>query len=719
MRKYLYNYNEHIKYPGLVATIRALKGLIRDAEEAGDTALAELRRERYHDLTYRDIELENLVQFPNGRIVTCVIARLRGWLRYDLEIGLADMFDIIEEYKVPIKELDNFDQLKSIIADQSQIENCLVYQRWNKRFGIIVKDENETSDIPRLLGEVAFGSISRDVAAYDPVTLMCGTALVEDIAIGSELMAVYLRSEYIPDPPDPDDIEIVRIPMSKGVTRLSFKLNKVYPNPVWNATAVAPELVASEIVVSPDGRSATMDFSLIKNRKYYPGVRKLEVTVEVSGDEWVKDKSFQHNPVDFGSMSGSNDINDVLTSTLGVWSGDTAKGMVATGPVTVKYTSDDDDPLKAFQYDEEITSQYTTSSTLYIKTKCPVFQDPGQVRYYVMVDGPAPDSSNWAETATGVQIHPPEGATKIIVEPITLVKGDTEYDYIGTVNAYWNDEAKTPVRNPSYGDLKVTRTPSEQEARQSIKASATGYDLHFSILNETIDEMTVKAKLSSYAYIGYPYAWFEHRYNYTGGDQVVAEWSRMIYSYQTGIFKYIRADGVTVNDLFTKVGFQEGIWSTMTNPKLVTDGIGNTITLDMHVTQYNRPGKELTIISLSDGDKQYDIKKEFDYKPVQFESITTSYDEVDKLMKFTVTMPEGGLDANNLIVERDYDYGGGGTVTSGWIRSWEVVDSRTVTFSTFVNNSAGATETFYRIWFSNKLEETSSYRWTDTIKHQP
>lgn len=716
MDRSIFEFNGHVKYPGIVAAKRALQGLIQEAVDAGDEALAALRRERYDGLTYKDIELENLIQFPDGRILVCIVARDRGWLRWDMEIGVADMFDIISEYNVPMVEVNSLEDLRDMITDKSDIEPRLVYQVWNNKFGLIVQNEKDCNSIPDLLGRIRFSLIKRMGEPFDPISLMSGSVLVEDTSVGSEQIAVYIREDYEAQPPDPDDMICIRTPMVQGMSLLTFKLNKTYQMPTWNITVESPDLEVGETKVAADGQSATVELSLKLHKEYYPGIRKVKVTATVSGDVWSFDKDFEHTPVSFSSYSGSNNISNVLTASFGTWGGNSAVGFKAYGPVNVKYESDDKVPIKS-EFTAEITSSYGSGSTFYVKFTCPEFERPGGLRFPVMIDGNDTDSSNWTEGRVAVTMHPPVGATKIIVEPISVVRGETDYDFIGTIKLYWNDEAKTPVDNPRYEDLKLEIDPKHNTG-PTITQTADGYKLHFWRLEEApIDVFTLLARARSYSYTGYPFAWFEHRYNYTGGEQTQLKWDRMIYSNQRGVVKMIDDRGVTLNPNWTKVGFQEGIWSTCTDPKPVADGVGHYVVLDMHIVQYNRPASELTVISLNDGTKQHDLETVFDYKPVDFGTLSAVYDGINRRMYFTVTLPPGGIKAEDLIVERDYNYGDQGTVTTGWIRDSKVINENTVTFT--CNPSWNPDETFYRIWFSNAKELTSSYRWTDTVKHNP
>lgn len=714
MDRRLFEFDGHVKYPSIVAVKEALKGLIREAEEAGDTALAELRKERYKDLTYEDIEIENLHQFSNGRILVCIIVRERGWMRYDLEIGVADMFDIIEEYQIPYLVAKTFDEMRALVADKTDIEPRLVYQEWRKTFGCIVDSENKCEVIPELLGNVRFSKIERRFTEYDPVALNSGTVYVEDLSVGSEEIFVYVRDDYEPEPPDPDDMTVTRVPMVKGITTLNFKLNKPYTNPVWNLTITAPDLVVGPTVVAEDGQSANVELSLTPGRDYRPAKIKIDIVADVNGDVWTFNKEFEHTPVSFSGFSGSNNLQNVCTSRLDLWGSNKATGLKAYGPLKVRYTSNDD-PAVVINYEADILSFSTSGSSLYVRHNCPVFERPGQLRYPLLVDGPEPDSSNWTEAFTGVTMHPPVGATRIIAEPISIVKGETEYDFIGTVKVYWDDEAKTPVDNSTYESHKLTLDP-KHNPRSGIKANPTGYDLHFSVLEEApIDEMTILSKITSYSYTGYPSTWFEHRYNYkgTGGPELV--WDRMQYSKQTGVIKIIDPNGVTMDKTLTKVGFQEGIWSTMSEPKRVSGGVGFQVTLDMHIVQYNRPRKELTVVSVSDGDKQYDLETVFDYIPVDIGTLTYVYDPINLVNRFTVKLPEGGIKAEDLIVERDYSYGDNATLTTGWLRDQTVVDEGTVTFTATANR--GDDYTYYRFWFANAKELTSSYYVSGEFPH--
>lgn len=713
MSRRLFEFDGNVKYPGIVAVKKALEGLIQEAKDQGDADLVAIREERYKDLTYMDIELENLHQFSNGRILVCVIVRQRGWLRYDLEIGVADMFDIIEEYKIPFLEVNTKDEMKTMVADKSDKEPRLVYQTWRNRFAVVIDNEAQCQAIPDLLGQVRFSKIERFEEPYDPEELNSGIVAIEDLSVGTEEIFVYNRDDYTPDPTNPEDMVITRVPMEKGITTLNFKLNKPYTSPVWDVKIAAPDLIIGDVVVSEDGQAASVELSLDPKKEYSPGNRKIEIIVTVNGDEWTSDKTFEHTPITFSSRGGLNSISNVLTSQLSTWGGNSATGIKAYGPIEVTYKANDDTITNT--YEAEISSYYTSGSSLYVKHTCPEFPRPGLVTYPLLVDGAIPDTSNWVEGWTGVTMHPPKGATKIVVEPISVVKGDTEYDFIGTVNIYWDDGKKSPVEEVKYEDLKLGMD-EKHNGRAGMTTTDTGYKLHFSVLDEApIDTMTILSRVRSYAYTGYPNTWFEHRYNYTGGEQATVIWDRMSYSSQPGVIRIIDANGVTLDNQLTKVGFQEGIWQSVTDPKRVTEGVGFQVTLDMHIVGYNVPAKALTVISLSDGVKQYDIETMFDYVPVDIGTLDYYYDDVSKTNKFTVHLPADGIDAEDLIVERDYNYGDG-SLTTGWVRDRANVDNKTVTFSLLANR--GTPHTFYRIYFANAKELTSMYRITGEFQHK-
>lgn len=712
--KRLFEHKGNGKFPGLPCVKKALEAIIKEAEEAGEFEKAEGYKERYKDLTHKDVELESLIQFPKGRILVCVVARHRGWLRYDLEVGVADMFDVINEYQIPVTLVDTKDDLRTLLADKVDIEPKLIYQEWNKKFGFILENATHIDGIHELLGGVQFSKIDYQEGAYDPEVLNSGTVIVDDISVGIENMMLYFRDDYKPEGPGDDEVVIVREPMVACKTKIVFTLNSKIVMPTWAVNVTAPDFDIAEPVIADDKKSGYIELTL-KNKRYYPGERKVTGTVTINEVDFEFDKSFQHNPVDINSWSGSNDKNDEFTLQVGLRGNAKGTDMAITGNITYKYNDENGKPTT---FTTEIIRHYGSGSTWYIKSKAPIFKTAESVRYEFIYDNTTvPDSSSYMDGSCSGLMHMPEGATGIIVIPISLKPTDIEYEYEAVVEVTFNDPARTPIKNGLYGSSTILLN-GEVNNRGRIYEKETGYRLHFTQLSGvTIDQLTVTAKVTAYDYIGYPSAWFEHRYGYTGGEGVFITWDRMQYSRKRGNLKYITAEGVTNEQaIITKKGFKEGIWSTCSNPKRTSDGIGWYVDLDMHIVDYNRPKKEFSTITLDVDGTQYDLKEEFDYKPVDPGTYTVKFDETNSVIVWTFTTAEGGTPPADVIVERDYDYGDDGSLTSGWVRNKEVTGDNTYTFS--LNANRWGDHTYYRVWFSNEKEPTSSYYLQTRFVHE-
>lgn len=381
MKKLIEN-NGPIKAPGLPCVKQALAKIVTDLELAGELEKADQARERYKDLTYKDIQLESLIQFPKGRILVCAVVRYRGWLRYDLEVGVADMFDVIKEYAIPIKLLNSEDDLHPLLADKSNLEPMFVYQEWNKTFGFILSDDTQLNSIRDLLCDVAFGKVEYIPGAYDSVTHNTGSVIIDDISVGIEDCLMFFRSDYKPEGPSDDEVVITREPMVDGKTKLVFTLNSKITLPTWAVEVTAPDLEVGEPVIAEDKKSGYVVLSL-KPKVYGQGIRSVKGKVTINGVEFEFDKSFQHNPAWVNQYSSVNDINDTLTLNIG-YSGDFKANTVRViGDIDFSYKDIDD---KLVEYTTAPTRVSGSGSMLSVRSQTHVFLKPTELNYIFLSD---------------------------------------------------------------------------------------------------------------------------------------------------------------------------------------------------------------------------------------------------------------------------------------------------------------------------------------------
>lgn len=703
----------NIRFPAWPCVKIALEKIKNDFLAAGDMASYERCVQRYDGLTYKDIEIEKIALMSDGRLKVCIIVRNRGFARYDLLIHQVTLLQVLEEYKLEVHQFETLEDLRAELATDSRVgvaEVC--YNKWNGTFGVIVPTVSQINVIPDVLGGIRFDKIIANVEDYDNKYMTSGFMKVVDRAIGEQDVLLYVREHYKPEQPDEDDFTVRRSTMQMGVTTLNFKLGKPIENPTWAVTMEHPDFDAGSLDIAEDRQSAAIELRL-KPKGYYGGKRTITGTATINGAEFTFDVSFQHNPPEVGSYSvGNHKTWTTLQADFGFWGGVQARDLIVAETCNIKYSENGVD------YDEDIpfTSRTNSGSTLRLFSTIKGFEEQGDFEYSVMVETQEGDSTNYIMT-TGTRYLPmPPGATGIIAIPEEIIKTDVEYVFTANVKITFNDEARSPVLGTIGFDPTIIVNGKSGE-RYSIKQTDVGYELKFTALGSVdVTDIELSCKVTAYAYSGFPYTWFEHRYGYTGPEGIVSTWDRMERWYKRGVFKYIKANGVTdANMEWKRVNIMPGIWEGWDELKKITTGVGMSTNVNMHVVNYNRPASGLTRFTFTLDGVQHDHDVVFEYEPVEIESLTGKYNKETGRMDWTLKLPADGITSDKLVVERDYSYGNA-SLTPGWITSKNDVDEKTVQFTT--NIGWDPNETYYRLHFSNLDHPTSIYFWTGTVSHE-
>uniref|UniRef100_A0AAU8KYE5 Tail protein n=1 Tax=Pantoea phage Survivor TaxID=3232176 RepID=A0AAU8KYE5_9CAUD len=700
-----------IRFPAWPCVKIELERIKNEFLAAGDMASYERCVQRYDGLTYKDIEIEKIALMSDGRLKVCIIVRNRGFARYDLRIHPITLRQVLDCYELEVVEFESPADLRNELASESRLglaEVC--YNKWNDTFGVIVPTQAQINVIPDVLGGIRFDKIIANVEDYDNDVMTSGFMTVVDRAIGSQDVLLYIRDQYKPEQPDGDDFTVRRSAMVMGLTTITFTVGKKLPDITWDVKLTHPSFDAGELVIAPDKQSATMELRL-KKARYTGGKQEIKGTATINGAGFPVDVGFQHNPPVMGSYSGGNhNVWTTMEAEIGFWGGVQAKDLIISDGMDIKYT----EAGQEHSLNIPFTRRSNSGSYLKVFGTFPGFNEEGDFDYWFMVDSQEGDSTNWVESTGSRYLPMPDGATGIIAIPEEIIKTDVEYVFTAKVKVTFNDEARTPVTGSiSYDPTIVTNgKPGE---RFNIKQTPDGYELKYTGL-ESVDvtDIELLCKVTAYSYSGFPKTYFEHRYGYTGPEGVVVDWQRMERSNKRGVFKYINANGVTDTEkVWKKINMMDGIWSTMSEFRNVSGGVGVYCDLDMHIVDYNRPKAGLTRLTFSLDGVQQDIDVQFEYNPVELESVTGKYNAETNQMEWTIKLPESGITSDKLIVERDYSYGNA-SLTTGWIRNKTDVDEKT---STFTTNVGWENETYYRIYFSNLDDLTSVYFWTGTISH--
>ncbi|AEV89646.1 hypothetical protein OBP_209 [Pseudomonas phage OBP] len=700
-----------LKYPAWPCVKIALKKIQDKYLAEGNQAMYDQCVKRYGGMGYRDIQIESICPFPDGRLQVCFVARHRGFARYDLEIFPVTFKQMLDEFEVHVPIMETQDDLRAVLSNKQDVDSYVIYNDWNQTFGVIIQTEALINTIPDLLGNIQFDKIRALTADYDPESMTSGSVSVEDLSLGIQNAALYIRDQYRPIGPDEDDMTVTRSQMVAGISTLTFTLGKKLEGAEWVLAATHPDFDADELVINPDGKTAKLKLTL-KRKAFYPGKREIKGKVTVNGVEFEFDKSFDHSPPNWNSMScGNLSVWKQIQGQYWFGGGVQANTLTIPGKIFYDYNEGGED----IHLEAVVTSLSGSSDRLTVVTDGPGFNELGEFNVSFLVDGANGDTSNWIIGSGARYLNWPEGATGIIAIPEPLEKTEVEYLFKAKVAITFNDPARTPIKGRIGFDATVLMNETSGE-RFNITQTTEGYELKFTNLSE-VDVQTVLStvKVTAYEYIKQPSTWFEHRYGYTGPEGVVVNWERMTRYRKRGVFKLIKANGITDGQATWKnKNLMPGIWSSISNISPISDGVGTAAVLDMHIVDYNRPASGLTRVTLEVNGEQVDIDTEFTYTPVDVGEITAQFDPEKKMMQFTLRLPEGGITSDKVIVERDYNYGND-SLTTGWISGRENPNERTVTFYCLIGWDPN--ETYYRLYFSNQDDLTSVYFHTATYPH--
>lgn len=175
---------------------RFLKERIKRLEAEGPADELALAKERYTGLVAGDFVIENPVAFPDGITRVCFTARKTGFARVDVDITRVQMKDILEDFAVPIVEIEDLDNLKAY-AKANKTDHALLWCKWLDNYGVMLsQEEAKTINGPMAaFGELFFNEYKTEresLTFIDYDTLESGTVTITDASFGTGVYPLFI-----------------------------------------------------------------------------------------------------------------------------------------------------------------------------------------------------------------------------------------------------------------------------------------------------------------------------------------------------------------------------------------------------------------------------------------------------------------------------------------------------------------------------------------------
>jgi hypothetical protein len=186
-----------INDPLFTPVIAFLKERIANLEINGPEDELALSKQRYDGLVAGDLVIESAVRFPDNVVRVCIISRKTGFARVDLDIKYAKMKDILEDFTVPLVEIEDVDHLKTYVKANSDIEPTLLYLKYKDTYGVLItQDQAKTHEGPM----TAFGNLffenytttRESLNSIDWESLECGTVTITDPSFGQGVYPLFI-----------------------------------------------------------------------------------------------------------------------------------------------------------------------------------------------------------------------------------------------------------------------------------------------------------------------------------------------------------------------------------------------------------------------------------------------------------------------------------------------------------------------------------------------
>lgn len=175
---------------------RFLKERIKRLEVEGPEDELALAKERYTGLVAGDLVIENPVAFPDGVTRVCFTARKTGFARVDVDITRVQMKDILEDFAVPLIEIEDLDNLKAYVK-ANKVDHGLLWCKWLNNYGVLLsQEEAKTISGPMAaFGDLFFNEYvtSRESLTFiDYDTLESGTVKITDASFGTGTYPLFI-----------------------------------------------------------------------------------------------------------------------------------------------------------------------------------------------------------------------------------------------------------------------------------------------------------------------------------------------------------------------------------------------------------------------------------------------------------------------------------------------------------------------------------------------
>lgn len=187
--------SKKINDPLFLSARKFMQDRLAKLEAQGPSSQLELEKERYTDLTAKDVQIEPPIKFAseNNIVRCCFVSRKTGFFRADIEVGHVDISAIFAEFSVSVTEYTNIDTLVNKIKSGEQKEG-IVFIHDSKNYGIVLsKNDVSPEHVMSIMGDIYWDKIAiNTLDVIDTATKSGGTFAVEAINIDTTQGNLYI-----------------------------------------------------------------------------------------------------------------------------------------------------------------------------------------------------------------------------------------------------------------------------------------------------------------------------------------------------------------------------------------------------------------------------------------------------------------------------------------------------------------------------------------------
>lgn len=187
-----------INDPLYTPVIAFLKDRIATLEVTGPAAELALSKQRYNGLVAGDLIIESAIRFPDDVVRVCIISRKTGFARVDIDIKYATMEKIVDDFGLPLVEIDDPDHLKTYVKGLVEpIQPTLLYLKDQATYGVLVTQDQATTHAGPMtaFGELFFESYVTERESLNSIdweTLQCGKLTITDPSFGQGVYPLFV-----------------------------------------------------------------------------------------------------------------------------------------------------------------------------------------------------------------------------------------------------------------------------------------------------------------------------------------------------------------------------------------------------------------------------------------------------------------------------------------------------------------------------------------------